>query len=310
MSDLTFATPVEPGEAERQVVLLARSIRTYGGRLREGPILALTPGTPDHLAAETRAQLDALDVRVVPFVSDDETLRFPFAVKAYAAAAAEAAADGAADVLAWLDADTLVVREPAGLFLAAAKALACCPIHHVRIGPSFDADLDPFWRLVYTGCGASDTRSFLMHTAVDGDRIRPHINAGLLGVRPGRGLLRTWRDNFARLYTQPAFQLFFAQNARYRIFFHQAILAATALALLPPEACAVLPAAYNYPLHLHADHPAAHAAACLDDLITCRYDEWSVLTHGAWASALHVSDTLRHWLVASIDVCSGNPPVS
>ena len=99
-----------------------------------------------------------------------------------------------------------------GLLLESDKALACCPIHHLRIGPRYDAPLDPFWRLVYDACGVPDDRVFLMHTAVDGDRIRPHLNAGLLAVRPERGCWPV-RDNFGRCYHLPAFEQFYQQDS-------------------------------------------------------------------------------------------------
>jgi len=124
---------------------------------------------------------------LLPVAIDAAALAFPFAIKAYAAAAAEAAALGRAGLLAWLDSDTLVLQEPRALLLGSGQALACCPIHHLRIGPGYDDALDPFWRLVYDVCAAPQERAFLMHTAVGDDRIRPHINAGLLVVRPSAG---------------------------------------------------------------------------------------------------------------------------
>ena len=110
-----------------------------------------------------------------------------------------------------------------------------------------------------------------MHTAVGGDRIRPHINAGLLAVRPQRGVLTAWRDTFDRVYRQQAFEQLYEQNVRYRIFVHQAILSGTALSLLAQHEFLVLPGSYNYPLHLHADFPSHRAAASLNALMTCRY---------------------------------------
>ena len=299
MAQLIFATPIAPGAAEREAVLLARSIRAFGGALAENAIWALTPD-PEALSGETRAALRALSVELLPFAIDAAALDFPFAVKAYAAAAAEQAARGRADLLAWLDSDTLVLQEPRALLLASDKALACCPIHHLRIGPSYDAPLDPFWRLVYDACATPEDRAFLMHTAVGGDRIRPHINAGLLVVRPERGVLTAWRDTFDRVYRQPAFEQFYEQNVRYRIFVHQAILSGTALSLLEPQEFLVLPGSYNYPLHLHADFPPERAAASLNALVTCRYDGWGFFEAPGWEKVMTIEEPLGGWLAREV----------
>jgi hypothetical protein len=299
MSNLIFATPIYPTATEPEVVLLVRCIRAFGGGLAENPIWALTPA-PEALSDETRAALQVLNVELRPFAIDAAALDFPFAVKAFVAAVAEQTARGRADLLAWLDSDTLVLQEPRALLLGDDKALACCPIHHLRIGPSYDAPLDPFWRLIYDACAAPEDRAFLMHTAVGGDRIRPHINAGLLVVRPERGVLTAWWDTFVRVYRQPAFEQSYQQNTRYHIFVHQAILSGTALSLLEPHEFLVLPGSYNYPLHLHADFPPERAVTGLNALVTCRYDGWGFFDAPSWPEAMTIEEPLRSWLAREV----------
>jgi hypothetical protein len=305
MPDLIFATPISAGASEREAVLLARCIRTFGGALAQNPILALTPGDAVALSPGTSDVFQTLGIELIPFPIGAAALAFPFAIKAFAAAAAEGVARGRGSLLAWLDSDTLVLHEPQALLFGREKALACCPIHHVRIGPSHDDPLDPFWRLVYDVCETPEERAFLMHTAVDGDRIRPHINAGLLVVRPERGLLTAWRETFARAYRRPDFERFYAQNVRYRIFVHQAILSATVLSLLTPEEFLVLPDTYNYPLHLHSDFPPARAAASLNALVTCRYDGWEFFETPGWSEPLRIEELLRSWLERQISSLAG-----
>jgi hypothetical protein len=300
MSHLIFATPIAPGAAEREAVLLSRCIRTFGGALAENPIWALAPCDASELSGATRDALQALGIELLPFAIDAAALDFPFAVKAYAAAAAEQAARGRADLLAWLDSDTLVLQEPQALLLGSEKALACCPIHHLRIGPRYDIPLDPFWRLVYGVCAVPEDRVFLMHTAVGGEHIRPHINAGLLAVRPERRVLTAWRDTFDRVYRHPAFEQFYEQNVRYRIFIHQAILSGTALSILAPQEFLVLPGSYNYPLHLNAEFPPERAAANLKALVTCRYDGWGFFEAPGWQEVILIDEPLRGWLVREV----------
>jgi hypothetical protein len=299
MTRLAFATPISPGAAEREAVWLARCIRTFGGALAENVIWALTPD-PEALSSETRAVLRALSVELLTSAIDAAALDFPFAVKAYAAAAAEEAARGRADLLAWLDSDTLILQEPRALLLASDRALACCPIHHLRIGPSYDVSLDPFWRLVYDACAVPEDRAFLMHTAVGGDRVQPHINAGLLAVRPERGVLTAWRDTFDRVYYQRAFEQWYEQNARYRTFVHQAILSGTALSLLAPQEFLVLPGSYNYPLHLQSDFPPDRATTSLNALVSCRYDGWGFFEAPGRQEVMTIEEPLRSWVMPQL----------
>ena len=139
-----------------------------------------------------------------------------------------------------------------------------------------------------------------MHTAVGGDRIRPHINAGLLGVQPERGVLTAWRDTFVGVYRQPAFEQFYEQNVRYRIFAHQAILSGKALSLLEPQEFLRLPGNYNYPLHLHADFSPERAATSLNTLVTCRYDGWGFFEAPGWEKVIPIEEPLRGWLARAV----------
>ena len=133
---------------------------------------------------------------------------FPFAVKVFAAAAAESLARGQADYLAWMDSDSIVVSEPKALLLSDGKDLGYRPVDHTLIGSPYDAPIDRFWESIYRHCGVPESRGFPfpMVTSVDERRIRPYFNAGLLVVRPERGLLQSWRERFHRLYGEACFE--------------------------------------------------------------------------------------------------------
>ena len=135
---------------------------------------------------------------------------------------------------------------------------------------------------------------------MDGDRIRPHFNAGLLAIRPEFGLLLAWREVFARQCRRAAFEPFHQRDFRYRLFVHQAILTGTLLARLARDAIELLPVSYNYPLHLHAHFPPDRAASRLNDLITCRYDSWSFFQQPGWQDTLPIDEPLRSWLLEQV----------
>jgi hypothetical protein len=111
-----------------------------------------------------------------------------------------------------------------------------------------------------------------MTAHVDGVRIRPYFNAGLLIVRPERNLFHTWRDTFFRLIQAPDFQGFYERDERYIIFAHQAILTGVLLSALAPDEMQELPPTYNYPLHLYEEDVTDCRPARLEELVTCRHE--------------------------------------
>ena len=294
---LVFAFLVEPGPYEIGAILLADSIRTYGGGFAGAPIWVMVPWSVENLSGATRERLAELGVRLVPVETDAEAKDFPFAVKVAASAKVEKEAAGKYEVLALLNHDTLVLQEPKDLLLTESCALACVPVHHKLIGSAFDEPLDEFWTLVYEKCSVPADRVFPMVTPVDGVAIKPYFNAGLLAVRPERGLLRAWRDNFFGHYRDEDIAKFYERDQRYTIFIHQAILAGTMLSELTRDEISVLPPSYNYPLHLHGATASEKRAAVLNDLVTCRFDHPVYLIEFAnWRETLAIEEPLKSWL--------------
>jgi hypothetical protein len=292
MHSLTFATMVIPGQTEPEAVLLARSLRTQGGALAGQPVCVFYPETGTPLADATRAELAALDVRLEPVQVEPDTLRFPLAAKVFAAAAAEAQAESG--LLVWMDSDTIIIQEPAEFLLPDGAALGYRPVHHILIGSRYDEPLDAFWSLIYARCDVPDAHVFPMQTVADGLRIRPYVNAGLLVVRPDRGLLQAWRDRFRTLYRLPEFAPFYKQNVRYAIFMHQAVLAGVMLACLEPGALCELSPRVNYPLNLHHEHLHQDRPDTLDALVTCRYDTY--FDSPDWVDRLPAGMRLEAWI--------------
>lgn len=133
-----------------------------------------------------------------------------------------------------------------------------------------------------------------MITSVDRLVLRPYFNAGMSAVRPTHGLLQSWRDNFARLYRQPFFETLYKEDAHYKIFIHQAILAGTILSTMKKEELQEFLHTVNYPLHMHTQYPADRKAAFMNDLITCRHE--AVFDNPDWRSKILINEPLKSWL--------------
>jgi len=294
MTNLIFAFMQAYGGDERESLLLARSLRMFGGELANHPLWLMVPQSLEQITASTLRALGRLDVQINRFEVPEDALKFPFGGKVYAAAAAEALAPSGADILVWMDSDTVFVGEPVELTLKENVNLGYRPVMLKNISSVYDEPLHPFWDFIYERCSTPVNAIFPMLTTVDGTRIRPHFNAGILSVRPKVGLIQTWRDNFERLYQRPELIPFYQENILYRIFVHQAILAATLLTELKEAEMQNLGVSFNYPVFLEPSPEILH------DVVTLRYDEFKFFEQPGWENKVLVKEAVKTWLKAQV----------
>ena len=273
---MIFATMPAFGGDGKEVMMLAHSIRRWAGCFARADIVVMDPEQAP-LRPDARQTLVDLGATVIPFKVPEAALKFPFAQKVFAAAEAEKKAE--AELLIWMDADTLVLEEPAAFDLPAGKTIGCCPVQLKNISALANEAPNAFWQAVYAGCGTPAGQIFNITTTVDHTQLQAHFNAGLLVVRPEAGLLQAWAENFARLYAAPAFHPFYTENKLYQIFVHQAVLAATLMARLPEEAFCLFPERYNVAVFLRS-----HFAGMPTDPITLRYDEMVFFEDPKWTT--------------------------
>jgi len=291
---LIFAFMQAYGGDERESLLLARSLRTFGDAFANNPLWMMTPNKSEQVSGDTLQALSELNVRINRFEVPEEALKFPFGGKVYAAAAAEVLASNETDILVWMDSDTFFAGEPAGLVLKENVNLGYRPVMLKNISSLYDEPLDAFWSFIFERCGTPVNDLFPMLTTVDGVRIRPHFNAGILSVHPKVGLLQAWRNDFERLYSRPELILFYQENILYRIFVHQAVLAGTILAKLQRDEMQDLGACFNYPVFLDgASEPAR-------DVVTFRYDEFEFFQQPGWEDKIPLKVSVKEWLGAQV----------
>jgi hypothetical protein len=294
MTQLIFAYMQAYGGDERESLLLAHSLRTFGGELANYPLWMLVPQNLEQVSETTRQALTGLDVQLHRFEVPEEALKFPFGGKVYGAAAAEALAANEADILVWMDSDTVFAWEPAGLALNENVELGYRPVMLKNISSLYDEPLDRFWSFIFERCDTPVDDLFPMLTTVDEVYIRPHFNAGILSVRPKAGLLQAWQDNFEWLYSQPELAPFYQENILYRIFVHQAILTGTLLAGLEKDEMQDLGARFNYPVFLEG------ASELARDVVTLRYDEFKFFQQPGWENKFPLKEPMKKWLGAQV----------
>jgi len=205
MHNLIYATLGIPGKSELDTLMLAESLRSFGGELAAYPLWVLVPADLGALSDLTQVKLAQLHATVIPLEIDPEFFKFPFAVKVAAAAAVEAQALGQTERLVYMDRDTIVLQEPAEFLISPRISLGYRPVHHKLIGSSWGSALDPFWKLIYEVCAVPVENLFPMLTHT-GEKIRPYFNAGIFITRPENGLLAQWLEISGHLHRGPAAQ--------------------------------------------------------------------------------------------------------
>jgi hypothetical protein len=274
---LVFATYAEDSLQVLEARILAASIRERGGRFSQAPLWVYVPADPRRCSGALLDSLKSLGVEVRHSWTPAEARMHPFAGKVYAAAIAEADACARAEILAWLDSDTIIWKEPDAFQLESSVNLGYRPVMHRLIGSLWEAEPDPFWSRVYMQLGVTEKDLFPMETAVDHVRIRPYVNAGLLVVRPQAGLLRRWPDAFERLFGDPVLIDMCRMDSYKHLFLHQAALAGVTLQTIGRDGMQNFTADLNYSLNLHTRDGRRVTPRDLETVVTMRYDGFQQL---------------------------------
>ena len=293
MKELIFITLAIPGKPTLDALLMAESIRSFGGNLADSPIWILVPEVRNAFSEKELKEFSHLEAKAQPFPVDPDVLKFPFAAKISAAAFAEENIKGQAKYIVWLDRDNIILRQPDEFLLPAGKTLGYRPVHHKLIGPGWDEVNSPFWELIYRRCEVPEDRIFQMTTHT-GEATKPYFNAGTYVTRPERGLLTRWKEAFFGLYSQPEFTAFYEQSHLYAIFVHQAVWTGVLLQALSTDEMQLLSPKINYPLHLHDDIPEDLRPETINELTTLRYE--NIFDTTQWRENLPIAEPLKSWL--------------
>ncbi len=295
LEKLIFASIIGSSETEgTNAILFAESVRAFAGSLSKVPIWYLTPESEMQLSSSVKNNLGRLNVNLIPFQLDRNVLEFPFAGQVFAKALAEVTASSQTKLLAWMNTNSMILKEPKEFLLDDEKVLGYRPVHHTLVGSRYEEPLDQFWTLIYDFCGVSEDQVFPMTAHVDGEKIRPYFNAGILITRPENQLFRKYRDVFLRMYQKPEFQEFYRKDDRYAVFMHQAVLSGVIISSLSADTMQELPPEYNYPLHLHSEDVTDQRPSGMEELVTCRHEGFH--TDLGWEAKIPAGEYLKQWI--------------
>jgi hypothetical protein len=269
-SDTTIYTCIESGRLEPEVVMMVRTLRAFGGRFANCPVLAIQPRAGPSIAHGTRRELEELRVSYIKRPLRHRFDWLGFANKPHAAVIADELAR--TKHVAWLDADVLVVREPSALDDAqrdAQEVLACVEeLGPVSTGPG--DRFEPFWQALAEGAGLPEGVPFVT-AGPSGKRIRLQFNSGVFRFHRGSGFAQRYLELFEKLYA-----LRVMPKDDPTMFLHEQIIFSIGAASWR-GGCAALDPAYNF-----------HAEPMYEALYPPDHYDRALLLH--WHGSLRMPD--------------------
>jgi len=297
---LVFAVFAEDAEQLRHALVLTESVRTFAAARKDAPVWVYTPPELAASRPDLVRRLVACGAVLRTGTAPEAALAYPLSGKVFAAAQAESAAAGRAEILAWLDEDTVVLQEPREFRLPRGVSLGYRPVMHNRSGTLYGGPVDDFWRLVYERLAVPESAIFPMVTPADSQTIRAYFNAGLLVVRPERGVLRRWAVSFPLLYRDTALVRICRQDRVRALFLHQAALAGAILGGLERVEMRELPPQYNVPLFFREMYGARREFDSVAGVVTLRYDVYFRDPAPDWRQRLKGPPEVAAWLAARL----------
>ncbi len=282
---------------EVQSLILAQSLRTFGGEYADLPIWIMVPER-EPLQGMVLEAIKKLDVKIIPFVIDPDFRKFPFAGKAMAAAVAEERAAKENVLLAWHDRTGFIHHTPYDFNLVDDIAVGLRPTDIANIGALLNEPIPPFWQTVMDHFQLHEDDFPPITTAIDRKQLHFYVNAGLLVVHPEKKILQTWATLFQETYNLPKFKSFYQENQAYAIFMHQAILTAAIIKRTRFDERVVLPNTYLFSVDNFFDYPEDLRPETLDEITTGRFHDFFALPD--WQAKIIASPELIDWFKAQL----------
>jgi hypothetical protein len=295
-SSVIFYSYAENPVQLENVIPLVKSIREFGGKYHNATIWLYLPR--ELLATDSTiiCQLNSLNVLSKSIEIPEHAAWYFLSGKVIAAARAEADAEGLADILVFLNHDTVVLQEPGEFSLPSDKKLGYRPVMHKNVGLLWSEPLDSFWMQIYEVNSIDENTLFPMVTPADMDTIRPYFNAGLLVVRPEDGILRNWEKYFNQLSHDPLIRSMCEQDFLKRLFLHQAALTAAVLNHLNPDELFLFSDKINYPVFFKEMFGSKKEFIDITEAITIRHESYFRNPDPEWHKKLIGPEDRIKWM--------------
>ncbi len=238
MPSVAFIICTEKGLLEKKSLLFAKSLRKFGGLLKDAPIYSLSPRAGKDISKSTKEKFIGLNVIHEHHNLNRDYDDYGLANKVVACTYFEKQLEE--EILIFCDSDQVVLGDLAIL----AKCSADIALQYVAkkgIGSNGNDENAAYWNKLYNFCEV-EKQQFI--ELADGQRMLQYFNSGLIVVKREIGLFQKWNNNFNKVMQEEL------QPSQGRFFVEQSVFSATVSSL--KRSIKVLPVGYNFNLFKHS----------------------------------------------------------
>lgn len=281
------------------VKVLIKSLRTFGGLYSDIPVCIYTSLNAQELEIDSDEKL-----HIISCTLEEPFHTYPFAYKVFAISDIKKRFEHVPEKIIWLDSSSIILKPPALFDLHNNFEIALRPVHIENIGLNFNAEIDGYWKKIYSALDLNPNSLHSIKTYVDNQEIFPYYNCGMYVIDSQNQALKLWWQIFEKLVSDAYFQNSLCTNYQHRLFLHQSIFSVVVSKVIPQEKIYMLPPEYGYPLHFHTKLSLNHEHVSLDEaVIILGYCE--DMTNEEKLKIFNGSRRLRAWLRENaIDIMS------
>ncbi len=268
-NNIVFITYAESESGLNCVYRLAESIRTFAGRFKSAAILLFVEDQSKLLDNVSSDKLKHFDIDLHTYTIPESAKWFYLSGKLFANLTAEKLVKNKYSLMAYLDNDTIIIDEPIDFDLENNIAIKYVPVTHNRTGVLYDSELNQVWSRIYKLLDIKDEQLIPMTSPADGDKIKTYFHAGILVLRPERGIIRKWADDYKILYEDEILIQMCRDNTDYRVFIHQMAMVGI-LNILSDDELTELPESYNYNIFFEKRWGGSKIWDSIENCITVR----------------------------------------
>jgi hypothetical protein len=190
-----FVVIAESGILEQQSLLLCESLRQFGGACSAYPIKVLQPRPEKPISADGRSRFATMGAEIVELAIVSPLPEYGTTYRIFACAEYERLSQ--ADVLIFLDSDTVLFAEPD--FALENHDVAARPVDVKGMCTTGEGDpFDPYWQNLCRACGVKYADLPVITSTVDRVPVKASYNGGLTVVRRRCGLFGITAEFFQK----------------------------------------------------------------------------------------------------------------
>jgi hypothetical protein len=199
-SDITFVCCVESGSLEFQTIRMVESLRRYGGKFANAPVVAVISRFGPPLSRTTRQIFDRYEIEYLLLRSDMRSNRYSwnnFMNKPHAILAVDQRSKS--ETIGWLDSDLLFVSEPDKLNLRADESFVACTSDPVGGTTGLTDPLEAYWLSICMALNLDIESLPWVITEIEQARIRYYFNSGMFVYRRETSFAKQYLENCTKI---------------------------------------------------------------------------------------------------------------